>query len=173
LETDSKNPPRMRGAVSERTAGAAVAVILFLIGLIMIWDNYKLGAGWAPDGPQAGYFPLRIGVIICVASLYVLIRTLTRPPGDKPPAVFVTTDRLRYVFAVLAPAAVFVAAINFLGIYVSATLFIGGFMRVMDKFGWVKTLSISIGTSAMLFWLFEMQFLVPLPKGPLEALFGY
>jgi putative tricarboxylic transport membrane protein len=24
-----------------------------------------------------------------------------------------------------------------------------------------------------LFWMFEVQFMVPLPKGPLEALFGY
>jgi hypothetical protein len=173
VENDSEAQPSPRGAVSERTAGAVMAVILFLAGLVMVWDNYKLGAGWAPDGPQAGYFPMRIGVIICVASLYVLVRTLTRPPGGKPPAVFVTTDRLRYVFAVLAPAAVFVAAIGFLGIYVSAALFIGGFMRVMDKFSWVKTLAVSIGASAMLFWLFEMQVLVPLPKGPLEAMFGY
>jgi len=25
----------------------------------------------------------------------------------------------------------------------------------------------------VLFWMFEIQFMVPLPKGPLEALFGY
>jgi putative tricarboxylic transport membrane protein len=25
----------------------------------------------------------------------------------------------------------------------------------------------------VLFWMFEFQFLVPLPKGPLESLFGY
>jgi hypothetical protein len=46
-------------------------------------------------------------------------------------------------------------------------------MRVMDKYGWIKTIAISAGTNLLLFWLFEVQFLVPLPKGPLEAYFGY
>jgi hypothetical protein len=46
-------------------------------------------------------------------------------------------------------------------------------MRLMDKYSWLKTLAVSIGLNAVLFWLFEIQFLVPLPKGPLEALFGY
>ena len=46
-------------------------------------------------------------------------------------------------------------------------------MRVMDRFSWLKTIVISVGVSAALFWLFELQFTVPLPKGPLEARFGY
>jgi putative tricarboxylic transport membrane protein len=33
--------------------------------------------------------------------------------------------------------------------------------------------AVSLGVSAVLFWMFEIQFMVPLPKGPLEALFGY
>ena len=47
------------------------------------------------------------------------------------------------------------------------------FMRVMDKRSWVKVILVSVGVSAALFWLFEIQFMVPLPKGPLEALLGY
>jgi putative tricarboxylic transport membrane protein len=32
---------------------------------------------------------------------------------------------------------------------------------------------VAVVMSALIFWLFEMQFKVPLPKGPLEAWFGY
>jgi hypothetical protein len=46
-------------------------------------------------------------------------------------------------------------------------------MRVMDRFSWLKTIAISVGVSVALFWLFELQFKVPLPKGPLESMFGY
>jgi len=77
------------------------------------------------------------------------------------------------VLVVLVPTIVFVLAIKFLGIYVASALFIAAFMRAMDRFSWLKTIVVSIGVSAMLFWLFELQFLVPLPKGPLEAMFGY
>jgi hypothetical protein len=174
LEKHSGTEAPERGAVSERAVGAVTAVVFFLIGVVMIVVNYKLGAGWAPDGPEAGYFPLRIGVIICVAAAVVLYQTLRRGGEDTKAFVpFVTFRRLRLVLAVLLPTFFFVLAIKFLGIYVASAFFIGAFMRVMDRFSWLKTVGTSVGVSAALFWLFELQFLVPLPKGPLEAMFGY
>ena len=169
MEKDREATAPMRGAVSERTVGVVTAIVFFLIGVVMIVDNYRIGAGWASDGPQAGYFPLRIGVIICIAAALVVVQTLRGERGR----VFVTFARLRHVLVVLVPTIVFVLAIKFLGIYVASALFIAAFMRAMDRFSWLKTVVTSIGVSAMLFWLFELQFLVPLPKGPLEAMFGY
>ena len=87
--------------------------------------------------------------------------------------MFVTWGRLRLVLMVLVPTIAYVLATQFVGIYVASAIFIAAFMRVMDKRSWPKVLLISIGVSASLFWLFEIQFMVPLPKGPLEALFGY
>ena len=174
MEKDLGSAAQGRGAVSERVVGAATAIVFFLVGVVMIVDNYKLGAGWASDGPEAGYFPLRIGIIICIAAAVVLFQTLSRKGADRNVFVaFVTLKRLRLVLAVLLPTFFFVLAIKFLGIYVASALFIGAFMRVMDRFSWLKTIATSAGTSAALFWLFEKQFLVPLPKGPLEAMFGY
>ena len=46
-------------------------------------------------------------------------------------------------------------------------------MRLLGKTSWLKTVSVSVGVSAVLFWMFEIQFAVPLPKGPLETLLGY
>jgi len=74
---------------------------------------------------------------------------------------------------VLLPTIAYVLAVKFVGIYVASAVFIAAFMRVMDRFGWLKTIVISVGVSVALFWLFELQFKVPLPKGPLEARFGY
>lgn len=167
------HPPahHVRGAISQRTVGIATTLVIFLVGLVMIVDNYQLGAGWAEDGPQAGYFPLRIGLILCVASVVLFRQELRNKAGaDK---VFVTYSRLRPVLAVLVPAAVYVGVIQFAGIYVASALFIAFFMRTMGAFGWLKTALVSLCTSAVLFWLFEVQFMVPLPKGPLEMMFGY
>ena len=66
-----------------------------------------------------------------------------------------------------------VLAIQFVGIYVASAVFIGAFMRVMGRYRWVKTLIVSVGFAVVLFWLFEVQFMVPLPKGPLETFLGY
>ena len=44
---------------------AVAAIGIFAIGVVMMVDNYRIGAGWAPDGPESGYFPFRIGAILC------------------------------------------------------------------------------------------------------------
>ena len=47
-----------------QAAEVIVAVAIFLIGVVMMMDGHRIGMGWAPDGPQAGYFPFRTGAII-------------------------------------------------------------------------------------------------------------
>ena len=157
--------------LTHAAADALTAFAIFLVGVVMMIDNHRIGAGWAPDGPESGYFPFRIGVILCIASVVVLLRSLFGK--ERKREIFVHRKKFKLVLLVLLPTLLYVLAIEFIGIYVASTLFIGAFMRVMDKYSWAKTLLISFGTSVVLFWLFEMQFLVPLPKGPLEALFGY
>ena len=157
--------------LTHAAADALTAFVIFTVGVVMMIDNHRIGAGWAPDGPESGYFPFRIGVILCVASIVVLLRSLFGK--ERTREIFVHRKKFRLVLLVLLPTLLYVFAIEFIGIYVASALFIGAFMRVMDKYSWVKTLGISIGTSVVLFWLFEIQFLVPLPKGPLETLFGY
>lgn len=164
--------PHDHGSVlSERTADALMAVFMFAVGVVIVASNYQLGAGWAKDGPESGYFPLRVGLLICIAAIVVFVQAMR----DKKSAAktFVTREKLKPVLLVLLPTLLYVAGIQFVGIYVASAVFISAFMRIMDKYSWFKTLAISIGMNLLLFWLFEIQFMVPLPKGPLEAYFGY
>ena len=171
MEHNQKGENAHHGGVSERTVGAISVVVICLVGVVMMVDNYKLGAGWAKDGPESGYFPFRIGAIICIASVIVLLQTLFGK--TRITKTFVTWTRLKLVLLVLVPTVVYVLAIQLVGIYVASTLFVAAFIRVMDKSHWLKILVVSIGLTVTLFWMFEVQFMVPLPKGPLEALFGY
>lgn len=159
------------GLLTYRTAEFVMAAFMFAVGVVIMVSNYQLGAGWAKDGPESGYFPFRIGIIICIASAVLLVQTLRDKKGGAK--AFVTRQKLKPVLLVLVPTALYVAGTQFVGIYVASAIFVATFMRMMDKYSWTKTLSISIGMNVLLFWLFEVQFLVPLPKGPLEAYFGY
>jgi len=160
-----------RGGWSHSAVDAVAAAVIFAVGVVMMVDNYKIGAGWASDGPESGYFPFRIGAILCFASLVVALRSLLSK--QRKLEMFVSWARFKLVLLVLLPTAAYVLVIQFLGIYVASTFFIGAFMRAMDKSSWLKTLLVSLGVNGLLFWMFEIQFKVPLPKGPLEALFGY
>ena len=161
----------LAGGLTHSNVDAIAAVGIFLVGVVMMVDNYKVGAGWGTDGPQSGYFPFRVGAIICIAAVIVFLKALFGK--NRNHEIFVSWQRFRLVLMVLVPTIVYVLAVEFAGMYVASAVFIAGFMRVMDKRAWWKVALISIGVSATLFWLFEVQFLVPLPKGPLEALFGY
>ena len=154
-----------------QAAEATVAVTIFLVGVVMMMDGHRIGIGWAFDGPKAGYFPFRTGAILCISSFVIFLRALFGKHRNYE--LFVSWDRFRLVLFVLIPTALYVLATQFVGIYVASAVFIGGFMRAMGGFSWLKIILVSVGISVTLFWMFEIQFMVPLPKGPLESLFGY
>ena len=157
-----------RSAFSQKSAEIVVAAFLFLVGALVVFDSVRLGARWGSDGPQAGYFPFYIGLLVCIASAVNLaLGILAR--GSKS---FVEVSSLKLVLSVLVPAAVYVALIGWIGIYVASALFVAGFMRWLGKYAWWKVAAVSIGNSVAFFLIFEVWFLVPLPKGPLESALG-
>jgi len=169
-QTQTQERPRS-ARLTYQAVELVVAFIIFLIGAVMMMDSYRIGMGWAPEGPQAGYFPFRTGAIISISSVIVFLRALFGKKRNHE--LFVSWDRFKQVLCVLIPAVLYVLVTQFIGIYVASTLFIGGFMRAMAKFSWLKVIVVSVCISAALFYMFEIQFMVPLPKGPLESLFGY
>ena len=159
-----------RPAFRTKTAELAVAGIFFLLGAIVIYDSVRLGARWAADGPQPGYFPFYLGVLICAASVINAVQAL-RITADRN-ASFVARGQLKLVLSVLIPSAVYVGLIGWLGIYVSAILYVAFFMRWLGRYAWWKLLAVAFGNSTVFYLIFEVWFKIPLPKGPLEALLG-
>jgi hypothetical protein len=162
--------PAERAAFSLRSAEIGIALVFLALAALVIFDSVRQGARWLEEGPQPGYFPFYLGVIIAVASAVTLVRGLLLPPEKNK--AFVMVGQLKLVLSVLVPSAVYVALVGWLGIYVSAVLFVALFMRWLGKYPWWKVGAVSVGHSIVLFMIFEVWFLVPLPKGPLERLLG-
>jgi len=164
-----------RAVGSARTWELIVGALFLAFGALVMWDSWKIGARWADDGPQAGYFPFYIGVFIAVSAVMITVNAVRMGPGGDEP--FVSRGQLKMVLTILIPTAVYVFLIDNpwypLGIYVPSVLFIAAFMRFLGKYGWLRIAIISIGVMLAFFLAFEIWFQVPLPKGPLEAAFGY
>ena len=159
-----------RAAFSQKTAEIVVAAIFLVLGAIVIFDSARLGIGWDEDGPQAGYFPFYIALIICLSSLVNLVHALLVRTAKS--RAFVEIGQLKLVLAVLVPTAIYTGLIGWLGIYVASMLFVGFFMRWLGRYPWWKVLAVSLGNSVVFFLIFEIWFSIPLPKGPIEALLG-
>jgi putative tricarboxylic transport membrane protein len=159
-----------RAAFRQKGAELAVAALFLLAGAIVVYDSVRLGAKWAEDGPQAGYFPFIVGVIICVASAINLVAVFAW--ARDMDQTFVEVGQLKMVLSVLVPSAIYVALIGWIGIYVASILFIGFFMRWLGKYAWWKVAAVSLGVVVAFYLIFEIWFKVPLPKGPIEAWLG-
>ena len=158
--------------VTNRTMDIAVALIFMGLAGLFMFDCVRIGFGWVEgQGPAGGFFPFYISLFMILASLANLQRAVTRtePDGDE---VFVTRKSMMRVLFVLVPTAAYVFAIQYLGIYVSSAIFITLFMLASRSAVWRAGL-VGLGTALALFMMFERWFLVPLPKGPIEAMLGF
>ena len=160
------------GTVQTRWAELVVALLFVIAGAVVIIDSYRVGFEWGEDGPKAGYFPHYIGYILAIAGAIVAVQTLRRWNAMKTD-VFVTWAELKPVLTVLIPTIVYVGLVATIGIYVASAIYITGFMLWQGKFRLLPAVGVGIGVPIAIFLLFEVWFLIPLPKGPLEHLLGY
>jgi amino acid transporter len=163
--------PTGAGTVQTRWAELVVALLFVIAGAIVIVDSYRVGFEWGEDGPKAGYFPHFIGYLLAIAGLVVAAQTIRRWKAMKDD-VFVTWAELKPVLTVLIPTIIYVGLVATIGIYVASAIYITGFMMWQGKFRLLPGLAVGIGVPVAVFLLFEVWFLIPLPKGPLEHLLG-
>lgn len=152
---------------------AVVAALLTIIGLVVVFEARRLGAGWTSDGPGPGYFPFYIGTILCIGGVGILYQSLLSKSANT--GTFVDNEQLKRVLSVLVPAAVYVGAIMVLGLYIASAIFIAGFMVWLGKYALWKGVLVGVAVNALFFAMFEVWFKVPLYKGALHplAFLGY
>jgi putative tricarboxylic transport membrane protein len=153
-----------------RTAEVVVYLVLLALALLLAFDNWRSGMGWAKDGPQSGYLPFYLCVILagaCLFGLGVAFRQRTMAA-----TTFVTHDQLRRVMQVFVPTFLFCLLVQWLGLYVASFLLVAGFMRVIGRIALWKSLLTSLLFALIMFSTFDIAFDVIMPKGPLEAAFG-
>jgi putative tricarboxylic transport membrane protein len=158
---------------SNRTMNIVVALALMAVATVVMVSSYRLGAGWAKNvGPDSGYFPFYVALFLFIASSGTLIQNFFWRSADGERG-FIWHDELMMVLQLLIPMIIFVVLSIYIGIYISMALFIGFFMTWHGGYSIYKTIPIVLVVPVLLFIIFEIWFLVPLPKGPFEAWLGY
>jgi len=156
---------------NSRMVEIVVSLLLLALAFVLGYDNWRTGIGWDSTGPEPGYFPFYLSVVLAAASLFGLFKAVLS--RELALETFVTRAQGRRVMAVFVPTLLFCAVTQFLGLYVASFLLIAGFMRLVGKIAWWKSLATAIVFTAAMFVTFDIVFDVIMPKGPLEAAFGY
>src|SRR3954453_7093650 len=167
-----ETPPAGTSPSTACVRGVDVVVSLLLLALagLLAYDNWRTGMGWDATGPQAGYFPFYLSAILAAACVWGFVKELRA--RREPDESFVTRAQLRRVLQVFVPTVLFCVLTQWLGLYVASFLLIGGFMALVGRIAWWKSLVTAFLFSAVMFVTFDVAFDVIMPKGPLEALLG-
>jgi hypothetical protein len=151
-----------------RKANLGVAIFLFLIGVIVMYDSVRLGFRWQPGfGPGAGYLPfyLALGILVCTGiSIVKQSIQLSKEGivGDKP---LIEEGGLKPIIWVLVPSTVMVILTQIIGLHFAAAVFIFYYMRKVGDIGWLECALVGVLFPIGMYLTFDRFFLIPLPDG--------
>ena len=148
-----EKPPKWSPAVLFDLCLPAVGVIILLISL-----NYGFGT-WKRPGP--GLYPFFLGFTLAFFGLLLVLSGLR----GRIPILPLQRGNLRTFFFMIAAFCLWILLMPFLG-YVAVTLLATfGFCKVMKLEGWLKPLSLSLGTTLFIYLLFDYWLYIDLPRG--------
>lgn len=172
MEQDQATHSEDKSLVSTQTMDIATALFFIVLGALVIYDSMRIGNSWGDMGPESGYFPFYIGCLLIFGAVLIIVSAMM--PGNKAAgdASFVTRKQIKSVIKVFIPTMIYVLLMNYIGLYAAASLYIIGFMMLNGGYAFVRTLPYAIIVPILVYGMFEKWFLVPLPKGPIEAALG-
>jgi putative tricarboxylic transport membrane protein len=120
-------------------------------------------------GPGAGFLPLWLGVAMAILSIILLVNATREPVQTSASSPF---PRGRAVVAILETAgalAVFILLLETVGFLVSIALLTAFLLRIVERVGWLTTVTVAVANSVGLYVVFQMLLGVSLPKN----IFGF
>jgi hypothetical protein len=148
----------------------ATAVATAVFGVVIVVGATEFGIGWGDAGPEAGYFPFYVGLLIILGSVGAFVQAFVLYRGR--PFRFLDGAQARRVAAFFLPVAGFVLASLVLGLYAASVLYLAGVMRLQGGYRIWTSLAVAVGVAVFFYVVFELWFQVPLLKGPIEAWLG-
>jgi hypothetical protein len=152
-----------------RAMELATGSLLMALGWLVLVAAVRMGIGWGSDGPESGFVPFWLSTVLILCCAIILVRAARRAPATR----FASREQLRRVLTVVLPATAMIVLTHLVGLYVAAALYMGLYMRWGGRYSWLFSIALPVSFAVLVFLVFERWFLVPLPKGPLEAWLGY
>ena len=149
----------------------AAALATAAVGAVVCYGASLNGISWGDGGPQPGYFPFYIGLLIILGSTATVVQTVVKRAATAD-VTFIDGERLRTVVMFFLPIVAFVAISAWLGLYIGMAIYTFYAMRFAAGFRIPTALLTAVIVVAVNFIIFEKLFVVPLLKGPVLEYFG-
>jgi hypothetical protein len=141
-----------------------------LAGAVTAYGSLELGVSWSDHGPEPGYFPFYVGLLLILASVGNAILTVVKLRGSTE--IFIEREQVIRLAGFIIPMLAFVVVTVLLGLYVGATLYLFYIAWRQGRYNPLMSFALGAGFAVALYVVFEILFKVPLHKGPLEQMLG-
>ena len=139
------------------------SVVLIALTVFVLVEASRLPFGTLRV-PQAGFWPLILGIVLAILSSIHFIMTLKRVPGGGSP-FWSEPGAWKKIVLVLAPLAVFCFVFERLGFLISVFLLMGFLLRVIKPLKWHWVFVIALLSSVLPYFIFQNLLGVQLPSG--------
>jgi Tripartite tricarboxylate transporter TctB family len=143
------------------TTDRVSASALVLFALLVIWETRQLPLGTFRQ-PGPAFIPILLALLLLSLAVFLLLT------GRRAPLLSsISWIEWRHALAIWAASLFSVFAVERLGYRLTVLLVVGFLVKLVERRGWILSLSFAIALSFGSFFLFYTLLRVPLPQGPL------
>jgi putative tricarboxylic transport membrane protein len=150
------------------------SLFLLAIGLFLFFQSKKLLV-WSRFGPEEGFFPLAIAIIIIGISLVILIHSVAFSPAPaqgKQKVLTSKTEERRDLFRVSSYGILtllYGSLMESAGFLVSTAVFLFLILKFAEGKSWRVTVVVAFTAITVSYVLFKYWLGVPLPPGVMKG----
>jgi hypothetical protein len=153
--------------ISRRSLEITTAVLTGAFGMAVAISSIDNEISWTTGGVGAGTFPFITGLIILAGSA---INLMFGWRGGRE--MVLGSGEVKRLLRLFIPAAVYVAAIPAIGMYVASALYVWGTISLQGSWSKLRAVGFALLFTLSIYLIFERAFQVSLPHGALGAAFG-
>ncbi|MFQ5894283.1 MAG: tripartite tricarboxylate transporter TctB family protein [Nitrospinota bacterium] len=144
-----------------RKADVAVGAAFVVLAIVLMVQVAPLGPGWGEGGPQPGFFPFSVAVLMALGGLAAALQAL-RSEGDR--LFFEHPQEVADLLKVGIPLALAIASVPYLGLYIMTALYLTFFARWYGRFRWYSAAAAGVGFSYALYLTLHQYFHIATPR---------
>ena len=156
-----------------RVAELAMAILMGVFSLYLMWKSAELPIGWIPDeGPGGGAWPFWLAAMMLFSCVGIIVNWVRRKGSvavsEEP---YIERGVLVDVGLVALALIVTVGLFSLIGVYGALPLFLIFYMRLLGNHSWKLSIFFAVAIPVVSFFFFEIMLKITLPKGVTEPLF--
>ncbi|NIS61132.1 MAG: hypothetical protein GTO13_10645 [Proteobacteria bacterium] len=142
------------------------AAAFLVVAVVVIGESFRLGFGWEEHGPQAGFAPFWLAIVMVICGGIIFLRGLLTKVQES---FFMSRPAMWAMIWVFLTSTLLAFMIWTLGMYIATVVFAVLFACWLGRHPWYVALGFAIIMALSVFYGMEKGLTIPLPKSPAYA----